>query len=104
MVVQEMLEWDAPPCLILLVLLVRWCNLIPSSVDARIAIKFYPSCPYIQSINGSRGFAVQSDEDRNFLEVFSGKGEVTKAFRDAPWMQKRCVLFGSGFCHASVSL
>lgn len=33
MVVRDLLEWRAPPALILLVLLVRWCELLPHSVE-----------------------------------------------------------------------
>lgn len=52
MVVLELLRWRAPPIFILIVLLTRWNFQIPHTVD------------------------------REFVEVFSGRGEVSRGFRD----------------------
>ncbi|CAL1138113.1 unnamed protein product [Cladocopium goreaui] len=53
MVVFDALKWRAPPAMILFILLVQWNMQIPHR------------------------------QDRQFVEIFSGRGEVSRALRDA---------------------
>ena len=90
--VLELLRWRAPNPLILLLLLIQWNQQIPHTIESYLVfsyllvhsmylfswfvnVKFFPMCIW------------PTAKDRQFVEVFSGVGEVSRAFRDAACLQ-----------------
>lgn len=84
--IPTLIRGQAPTILVVLCLLIRWHTKIPHSVD--LWWWFGASFFLVGTICGDVGadsefVQVLHAKDRNFLELYAGRAEVTKALRAA---------------------
>lgn len=93
-----MLKCHVPSVVILLTLLVQWNQSIPHRVDLLLKFIMF-SCfhdtiwqyvwdcerPFFPPSRTEKMLYPSNCKDRDFVEVFSGRGEVSRALRDVPW-------------------
>ena len=76
--VPELLALNAPPVLIIAMLLIIWNKKLPRRKDRCMHVWDYVLHAAHQLSSWPLG------EDRDFLELFAGQGEVTRAMREVP--------------------
>lgn len=110
MVVENHLKWGAPSVLILLTLLVRWNQQIPHTIDPHLEeksmvfflledrsfhiVSFFKVYSIVSQCfhrdwspptHTHTCMALGTSKERDFVEVFSGRGEISRALRDVTW-------------------
>ena len=78
-----MVRAGVPGMIILVALLAHWNEALNHSKDG-----FHGACFHEVCVDGAVLLKTRPGQDRDFLEVFAGRGEVTSALRRAPRRQR----------------